>query len=99
MSKKTNSLVFMLVATLLNLVLLVIFFIIGMVLISLFANAYPDSSMIPVLMVVVFLAAIAGSFLIYSKIVKWANKKYSLEDKLDPIFGGKNRRPPRRSEE
>ena len=90
MSKKTNSLIFMLLATLLNLLLLIVFFFVGMLLVGLYANYNPDSGIIPMLFVVVFLVAIVGSFLIYSKIIKVVNKKFSLEDKLDPIFGKKN---------
>lgn len=93
MSKKTNSIVFMLLATLLNLVLLVIFFFIGLLLVSLYASAYPESGLTPVLMILVFLLAIGGSFVIYSKLIKWANKKFALEDKLDPLFTPKRHRP------
>lgn len=99
MSKKSNTFVFMLVATLLNLLLLVVFFTIGMVLLTLYANSHPESEMVPILMILVFLFSIGGSFLIYSKIVKWANKKYALEDKLDPLFTPKNRKRRREGEE
>ncbi len=98
MSKKSNTAVFMLLATLLNLALLCVFFIIGFVLVGLYANKYPESGLISILVLLVFIASIALSFLIYSKIVKWINNKYNLEDKLDPIFGKKKQNKRRESE-
>lgn len=90
MSKKTNSLIFMLLATVLNLVLLIVFFFVGMLLVGLYASYNPESGIIPALFVVVFLVSIVGSFMIYTKVIKYVNKKLELEDKLDPIFGKKN---------
>lgn len=95
MSKKTNSLIFMLLATLLNLVLLIVFFFIGMLLVGLYANYNPESGIIPILFVAVFLISIAGSFVIYTKIIKYVNKKMSLEEKLDPLFSKKGGKKPR----
>lgn len=99
MNKKTNTAIFMVLATLLNLALLCVFFIIGFVLVGLFLNANPDSSMASVLILLVFLVSIILSFFIYSKVVKWINNRYNLEDKLDPIFGKKNRNVKRKREE
>jgi len=92
MNKKTNSIVFMLLATLLNVVILCVFFIVGMVLVGLFANANPESGLLPILIIVVFLVSIVGSFFLYSKIVKFLNKKFALEDKMDPLFTSKKNR-------
>ncbi len=90
MNKKVNTLVFMVAATLLNVALLAVFFIIGFVLLSLLLNAFPalaDSSMAAaVLTLLVFLLAIGLTFFIYNKLVLWVNKKFELEDKLYPIF-------------
>jgi hypothetical protein len=38
-----------------------------------------------------FLVSIGGSFLLYSRVIKWMNTKYNLEDKLGPIFGSKKK--------
>ena len=93
MSKKTNSIVFMLVATVVNLLLLVAFFIIGFVIIGVLGSRFPGlQSAAPILVLLVFGLAIFGSFFVYSRIVKWATVKFSLEDKLDPIFTPKKNR-------
>ena len=38
---------------------------------------------------IVFIGAIALSFMLYSRLVKWAMKKFDLEDRMDPIFSSK----------
>ncbi len=92
MSKKTNSVIFMVVATLVNILLLIVYFIIGFVLVGLFASYFPESPLVPVIIMVMFIACIALSFLTYSKLVKWATEKFGLEDKMDPIFTPKRNR-------
>ena len=93
MSKKTNSIIFMLVATLVNLALLVVFFILGFVILGVLGSKFPVlQEAAPVLILVVFAAAIFGSFFLYSRIVKWATARFDLENKLDPIFTPKRNR-------
>ena len=83
----------MLIATLVNLVLMVIFFIIGFVIVGLLmAHAPSLESAMPVLTLAVFALSIFGSFFIYSKIVKWATVRFQLEEKLDPLFTPKRNR-------
>jgi uncharacterized membrane protein YdbT with pleckstrin-like domain len=85
----------MLAATVVNILLMMILFIICFVLITRFVD--PNSSLIPLWLGLTFLVSIGGSFFVYSRIIKWMNAKYKLEDKLDPLFNPK-RRPPRRKE-
>lgn len=75
----------MAVATVVNIALLFIFIVFGIVILSLLPlSENPNAYSIGIF--VVFLLAIILSFTIYSKLVKWATVKYSLEDKLDPIL-------------
>ena len=95
--KKANSVIFMVVATLLNILLLAVLFFVGIFLLSFMpADANPQWFMIGI--VVVFLGSIGLSFVIYNKVLKWAIDKFSLEDKMDPLFAPK-RRPRKPSEE
>ena len=92
MNKKGYTLIFMLLATILNLLLLSVFFIAGFVLLGLFMSKYPDSSLSGVLTFVVFIVSIGATFLIYNAFVKFAVKKWDLENKIYPFFAPKNRR-------
>ncbi len=90
MSKKTNSIIFMAGATVLNMVLLFLFLLLGIIILGLLpiesANVYSIG------IILVFLLSIVLSFLTYSKLVKWATARFGLEEKLDPIFTPKRNR-------
>jgi hypothetical protein len=96
MSKKTNTLLFILGATVFNVVVTAACFIALLLLYArFFAPLLPDEGQawgFPV----IFIAAIALSFLIYRLALKQLLKKISVEKYFDPIFGG--RRPPSRKE-
>ena len=96
MSKKTNSLIFMLLATLLNLVLLIVFFILGFVILNFVISAMPENAaVVQIGVVLVFVFAIGLSFFVYSRIVSLLTKKFNLEEKLDPLFVRKGSRRPK----
>ncbi|MGE4452893.1 MAG: leader peptide processing enzyme [Sphaerochaeta sp.] len=95
MSKKMNTVWFMLGATVLNIVLMMVLFIICFVLITRFVD--PNSSLIPLWLGLTFLVSIGGSFWVYSRIIKWMNNKYNLEENLSPLFNRKKK--PRRRED
>ncbi len=84
----------MIAATVLNMLLLAVFFIVGFVLLGLFMNRFPDSSgSAGILTLLVFVVAIGATFLIYNACLKYAVRKWNLEDKLYPFFAPKRRRP------
>ncbi len=85
----------MLGATVLNIVLMMVLFIICFVLITRFVD--PNSSLIPLWLGLTFLVSIGGSFWVYSRIIKWMNNKYNLEENLSPLFNRKKK--PRRRED
>lgn len=91
MNKKTNTVLFMIVATVVNLLLLILFFGLGFILLTLYMNANPESSLAPMLIGLVFLLSIALSFIVYSKLVKFVVAKFQLEDKMEPLFGARKR--------
>lgn len=86
----------MLLATLLNLVLLIVFFILGFVILNLFISAMPENvAVVQIGVVLVFVFAIGLSFFVYSRIVSLLTKKFNLEEKLDPLFVRKGSRRPK----
>lgn len=95
MNKKTNSIIFMAVATVVNLVLMFVLIILGIVMVSLIPFG-DNTSLYSICIFVVFFGAIFLSFKIYSKLVEWATVRFSLEEKLDPIFTPKKNRKDKR---
>ena len=100
MNKKGKTVVFMLIATLGNLVLLAFFFLLlFVILFGLLPSVIPSVMEAPIMSFVLPLVWLGGSvvlsFIIYSKIIKWTTVRFDLEDKLDPIFTPKKNRRPR----
>jgi hypothetical protein len=95
-NKKTNTLLFILGATVFNILVTIISFLILFVLfIRFLAPMLPESAAawgFPIL----FIGAIAVSFIIYRVILKVLLKRINPEKYFDPIFGG--RRPPVRKD-
>ena len=93
MNKKLNTVYFLLAATVLNLLILILLAIIlGVAVGSFYQKFNVDSDGLSLLAVIVILfGSIAGTFFLYSKIVKWAMKKWGLEKYLEPIFSRKRR--------
>ena len=93
MNKKLNTFIFMVAATLLNLVILIAF-IIGLTLlvglVQRLIGGMPQA-LAWVSVVFVLLGSIGGTFFVYSKLIKWAVDKWGLEDKIEPIFRPRKR--------
>ena len=102
MSKKGNSVAFMIIMTLVNLLLLFVCFVVFGVIIMFIMSKIPalqEAGGISMLFVLLWFGlSIGGSFLIYSKLVKWAIAKFDLENKLDPLFTPKKSRKKREEE-
>jgi len=95
MSKKTNTLLFIIGGTVFNIIITILCFILLLILYgSVIVPHIPQASsswVIPV----IFIASIVISFLVYRLAIKIIMKKVNMEKYFDPIFGP--RKPPRRS--
>jgi hypothetical protein len=91
MSKKTNTLLFILGATVFNILVTVVSFILLLVLFAKFLMPLLPETGAAWAFPVIFIASIALSFLVYRVILKFLLKKVNVEKHFDPIFG---KRPP-----
>ena len=94
MSKKTNTLLFILLGTLFNVIITVTFFLLFLIIYSKFLYGRLNESAAAWVLPVFFVGAIVVSFLIYRLAIKILVKKVDMEKYFDPIFG---RKPPRKS--
>jgi hypothetical protein len=97
MSKKSNTLLFILAATVFNILITIIAF---LALLFLFTFAVRPRLPEPAAnraaawaIPVIFIGAIALSFVVYRIVLKVFMKRVNIEEHFDPIFGA--RRPPR----
>jgi peptidoglycan/LPS O-acetylase OafA/YrhL len=100
MNKKVNTAIFMIVATVVNLLFVIGFAILGLVIFGkLFSPTSADAGIgMPIaLFALCFILPVVLSWLLYNFILKLLSRKFNLEDKLAPIFNRK-RRPPRQDD-
>ena len=86
MSKKSNTLIFILVATVLNILLTLVLMFVGFILVSYIASITNNTTIVPFILMGVFVAALLLSFIVYNKAVHFVIAKFNLEDKLDPLM-------------
>lgn len=84
MNKKANTAIFIVIATILNIVLMLALFLLSFVLIARFVD--PESSLLPLWLGLAFIVSIGGSFLLYSMVVKLISKKFNMEEHLAPLW-------------
>jgi membrane-bound acyltransferase YfiQ involved in biofilm formation len=92
-NKKLNTVLFMLGATVFNLLLLFVLILLAMLALTAAFGDRLGPSLMSILLIVVFLGAMVGSFLIYNQLVKWLARRIDMEKYFLPLF---KRRPPRK---
>jgi hypothetical protein len=90
MSKKTNTLLFLIGGTIFNVLVTVACFLLLLLIYSKFIYGYVSESVAAWVLPVFFVGAIAASFFIYRLAIKILMKKIDMEKYFDPIF---SRRP------
>ena len=93
MNKKLNTVYFLIAATILNLIILIILaLILGVTVGFLYQKLNVESDGLSLLAVIIILfGSIAGTFFLYSRIIKWVVKKWNLDNYIEPIFRTKRR--------
>lgn len=86
MNKKVNTVLFLLGATVFNLLIMFILIVIFLVLISAIFRDSLNPNVLSILMIVVFIGSIAASFFIYGRLVKWLSRKIDMEKYFLPLF-------------
>lgn len=90
MNKRLNTALFILGATVVNLLVMAILAVGGFLLLSVLPIGESASGLRSLLMIVVFFGAIVGSFFIYHAIVKAVSKRVDMDKYFHPIFRRKN---------
>jgi len=89
MNKKVNTVLFLLGATVFNLLIMFVLIVIFLVLISAIFRDSLNPNVLSILMIVVFIGSIAASFFIYGRVVKWLSRKIEMEKYFLPLFSRK----------
>ena len=91
MSKKTNTLLFLLGGTVFNILITILFFFILFFIYGRFLFPVLPEDSAAWALPVIFVLSIVAAFFVYRQAVKLVSKKLDMEKNFDPLFG---RRPP-----
>ncbi len=86
MNKKTNTIVFMLAATVVNVIMMVAIFILLFYFYGRFVAPAVSPEVTQILLIVIFIGSIALTYFLYHRIIKWISNKWDLDQYFDPIF-------------
>lgn len=86
MNKKANTVLFVLGATVVNVIIMMVIFLAVFVLYGKFlAPAIPDQ-VDQIMMIVIFIGSIVLTYFIYHRMIKYLTNKIDMEKYFDPIF-------------
>ena len=91
MNKKLNTALFIIGASILNVILMVFLMTIGLTLISLIIPKDISPTVASALFILVFLLSVAGSFFAYHRGIKIIAKKVDMDKYFHPIFSSRKR--------
>lgn len=86
MNKKANTILFMLGATVANIVMIAVFFL-GFTALygaTLAGQFGPQGNQIA--LIVILIGSVALTYFLYHRIIKWISNKWDLDEHFDPIF-------------
>jgi len=86
MNKKVNTVLFLLGATVFNLLVMFILILLFLFLIGAVFKGSLNQNVLLILMILVFVGSIAASFFIYSRVVKWLNRRIDMDKYFMPLF-------------
>lgn len=92
MNKKVNTMLFILGATVFNILLTVLSFIVLLTLYARFLQPHLSEQAAGWAFPLVFIAAMAAAFLVYRKVIRFLTKKVDVDKYFDPIFGNRHRK-------
>ena len=91
MNKKLNTAIFLVVATAVNIGIMLVVFVALMVVVTLVARE--NARLLSVLYIVAFFLSIVATFFLYSLVMKLFQKKVDMEKYFHPIFRPRGSRP------
>ena len=86
MNKKINTLLFLIAGTIVNIVVMLLLLVGFLFLIGKLFTPETNGSVVTGVTLTAVMLSVVGSYFIYSKLVKIVNKKWNLEQWIEPLF-------------
>ena len=93
MNKKVNTVLFILGATAVNIITMLLILLLGIMLIGRLLSETAQESIGSILFILLFFVSIGGSFVIYNRVIKFISKKIDMDKYFHPIFRPRDRKP------
>jgi ABC-type Na+ efflux pump permease subunit len=87
--RKMNTVLFIIGATIFNIFMMMVLLTVGIAVLSMAVDQESNQNLVQILMVLIFIGAIAGAFFIYHRAVKLLSKKIDMDRYFHPLFGAK----------
>lgn len=86
MNKKLNTLLFILAASVLNIVLIILLFLLFLAVVGALLPESASNSTVQLLMLAAFIISVVGSHTIYSMLIRLLSKRIDMDRYFHPIF-------------
>jgi hypothetical protein len=86
MNKKLNTVLFLIGATVFNLLVMFILIVVFLVIIQAIFRDRLNPNIFSVLMILIFVVSIAASFFVYGRIVRWLSRRIDMDKYFLPLF-------------
>lgn len=91
MNKKLNTLIFLIIGTIVNIVCMLLLLVALLYLVQFLFTPETSGSIVTGVTLTAVMLSVVGSYFIYSKLVKIINNKWNLEQWIEPLFKKKRR--------
>ena len=86
MNKKLNTFIFLIIGTAVNIIVMLLLLIGFLYVIGLFITPKTSGGIVTTVTLTAVLLSVVGSYLIYTKLVRFINNKWDLERWIEPLF-------------
>ena len=93
MNKKLNTTLFILGATIVNIIIMGVLFVAGFIIASRLLPEDVSPNVVLIIFMLIFIGSILGSFFIYHRLVRLLSRKVDMEKYFHPIFKQKKKKP------
>ncbi|MFA7566213.1 MAG: hypothetical protein WCY01_04245 [Alkalispirochaeta sp.] len=89
MNKRVNTVLFILAATVLNIVVMTVLFAVLLVFFARFVAPALSPGVNQIILLLIFVVSVVLTYFLYHRFMRWLTTKYSLDEYMSPLFGKK----------
>lgn len=87
MNRRLNSVLFIIAATVANVLMMIVIFGVLLVLFARFVAPMLSPGVNQILLLVLFVGSVVLTYVLYHRLMRWLSRRYDLEKYFGPLFG------------